>query len=74
MRSRSGLTWSGRSRRKETKVKAGQTITLGGPSGPDREVVINGVRAYVGEGSAGKKGDGSGGGKHHGGGKGHAGG
>lgn len=29
----------------ETKVKAGQAITLEGPSGPDREVVINGVRA-----------------------------
>ncbi|ACL17098.1 (Fe-S)-binding protein [Methanosphaerula palustris] len=62
---------------KETKVKTGQMVTLEGPSGPDREVVINGVHAYVGDRPTGRKGDGGGGGggkHHHGDGKGHGGG
>ncbi|MEN6341313.1 MAG: (Fe-S)-binding protein [Methanospirillum sp.] len=54
---------------KETKVKTGATVTLEGPSGPDREVVINGVRAYVADRPAPKTGGGDGTGKGHGGGK-----
>jgi uncharacterized Fe-S cluster-containing protein len=51
----------------ETKIRNGQIVTLEGPSGPDGEIVINGVRAYVGDGApsrGGGGGDGRGGGRH----------